>query len=116
MRAVLLLPIVLSIATGCATDDTDPDPVIPASCATTKVEACGVRDGGWMADCEYGNVQVYDRTSTLYCAEGKTEVLCESEAHGPQIVETCSNGCSDEVKYFDSYDEYQQFVPLSLCL
>jgi hypothetical protein len=124
MRAVLAAVVVLvSIAplaaTGCADEgDTTPDPntQIPASCPSKDVEVCGYRDGGFTVDCEYGNVQVFDLTQTMYCDPPKTEVVCESELKGPQIIYTCSAMCSDEVKYFDTFDEYSAFDPASLCL
>jgi hypothetical protein len=27
----------------------------------------------------------------------------------------CSNGCTDQTRYFDTYDEYQAFAPATLC-
>jgi hypothetical protein len=121
MRAAFAVLSVLSIATGCAADDDgdsgpDPNDPVPVSCPSEDVEVCGYRDGGFMVDCEYGHVQVYDLTQAMYCLPPKTEVLCESELKGPQIVYTCSDMCSDEVKYFDTHDEYSHFDPASLCL
>ena len=116
MRAVLALSIVVSL-TGCTDDgDTVPPDELPATCPSPKLEVCLVRDGAWTVDCEYGNVTLRDESSVGYCAPGKHDVLCESAPKGPEILMACDSGCSDEVKLFDTYDEYQQFDPASLCL
>ena len=118
MRAAVLAASILVSLAACADDDTDPGPdeEIPATCPSQSLEICLYRDGAWTVDCEYGNVTLRDESSVGYCAPGKHEVLCETEPKGPEILMACDNGCSDEVKLFDTYDEYQHFDPSSLCL
>jgi hypothetical protein len=118
MRAVLALSIVMTLAACADEDDSDrgPELEVPATCPSDNVEICLYRDGAWTVDCEYGNVTLRDESSVGYCAPGKHDVLCETPPKGPEILMACDNGCSDEVKLFDTYDEYQHFDPASLCL
>ena len=115
--AALVMSVVVSLAACADRGDTEPSPdEIPQTCPTQNVEVCLIRDGAWTVDCEYGNVTLRDESSVGYCAPGRHDVLCETEPRGPEILMACDNGCSDEVKLFDTYDEYQRFDPASLCL
>lgn len=113
MRTVLIASLLL---VACSSDGTESGPDAALACPDQAV-SCGVRDGGWNARCANGAVEVQDLTQTLYCAPGKTDVLCESPVHDWQVVLTCSNGCAtDQPSYFETVDEYQRFAPASLCL
>jgi hypothetical protein len=91
-------------------------PAPPADCPAF-VEFCGVGDLDMKAWCRDRQVFAVAPVTFAWCYCGTSDQACQGvKGDNPPPIFTCPGAClTEEPHYFDSYQEFNEFAPETLC-